>query len=91
MKRNNIRLVQAMGYFTFIFLVEEEDYGLIMNPIDEMFRSAEKIDNDNKKILPTGIRKYLNFKNKEKYMITEHNITERGRNIEVELEIKLIG
>jgi len=91
MRKNNIQLVQVNVNFDFDFLIENEDYDLIMNPIDDIFRNAEKIDNDNKKILPTEILKYMNFKNKEKYMITKYNITDRGNNIEIGLEMRLVS
>jgi len=91
MRKNNIILEQVQIEYRFDFAIEGKDWEKTMEPLNPFILSSEKIDNDNKKILPKAMLKYLNFKNGQKYMITEQNISIAFDNyIRVYWEMRLV-
>lgn len=82
----------CLSHFNFRFKIEAKYYDLIMNPIDDTFRSGIIIEGYNKKILPSKILQHLKFGNGKKgYKITGCNIEHQNGHIIVSLEMKLIS
>lgn len=81
----------CLNHFNFRFKIGKEYYSLIINSIDNAFRSGIIIENYNKKMLPSKIRYHLKFDNDKGYKITECNIEYQNGYIIMSLEMKLIS
>ena len=86
----DIQLIQIDKNLYFEFMVEEEYYDLIINPIYEAFQSGTIITDDNKRILPVRIFTRIDFRNNARYRINEWNITSQNEYIIIRLNMALV-
>ena len=77
----DVKLTEVNINLNFIFMVEIECYGLVMNPIYQIYLNGDIIDDNNKRALPVRIFNRIKFNNGEKYKIKECRISSQDNYI----------